>query len=299
MIELKLRTDGTLVYVEAYQDGLPEMKDEIVLTFEDIENLEDLENIVLDDGTIITVEMLNNAFEENDIEPADGPDGGTESGGISEYQDDAGETIDGLDKLNGLDPRDFQSIIVEALDADPLDEVLTEIPTIGPPEDPEIISILTLTNHKLNAGYNNSFGYYIKDENGNPVECVILWDNVKSLLEDTVEIEGYEPEDIGFFIIPDGDRFNKWLDPYTQVEFEQVDGQWTAFVDGVKVVGKDANILFDNPEFNANNYDYLVDNANKGNLNWEDIGGGDKDFNDVNITAEWAVLVDGVPQEFV
>ena len=82
MIELKLRTDGILVYVEVYQDGSLEMKDEIVLTFEDIENLEDLENIVLDDGTIITVEMLNNAFKENEIEPAAGPDSGTESGGI-------------------------------------------------------------------------------------------------------------------------------------------------------------------------------------------------------------------------
>lgn len=296
MIELKLRTNGTLVYVEVYQEGSPEMKDEIVLTFEDIENLEDLENIVLDDGTIITVEMLTEALEENEIEPAAGPNGVTEGGGIGTYNDDSGTILDGLEKLDGLDPREFQDVVTEALDADPLEEA----PETLISDDPEITSILTLTNHKLDAGYNNSFGYYIKGEGGEPVEGVILWDNVKNFLEDTVEIEGYEPEDIGFFIIPDGDRFNKWLDPYTQVEFEQVDGQWTAFVDGVKVTGKDANILFDNPEFNANNYDYLVDNGNKGNLNWEDIaGGGDKDFNDVNITAEWAVLIDGVPQEFV
>jgi len=310
MAELRVRTDGTLIIITAIGDNIPEIIDEIVLRFEDIEDLENGPDIILEDGTVVTVEELMEALATSDIEPAAGPTGTLSGGGVGEYRDDTGSIIDGTDKLDGLDPRDFLTVTVEALDADPLDDILADIPVFELPDDPEepvdpedpvITSILTLTNHKLDAGYNNSFGYYIKDEDGNPLVGMVIWDNVKNFLEDTVKIEGYSPEDIGFFIIPDGDRANKWLEAKTLIDFQNVDGQWTAFVEGVKIVGKDANILFDNPSFNEDNYNYLIDNKWPGNLNWEDIaGGGDKDFNDVNITAEWAVLIDGVPQqEFV
>ena len=76
-------------------------------------------NIVMPDGTVLNVQEFLASLGEGDVEPAAGPEGGgTGSGGVGEYRDDAGNLIDGVDKLGGLDPRDFSSITVEGLEAD-------------------------------------------------------------------------------------------------------------------------------------------------------------------------------------
>ncbi len=83
-------------------------------------------NIVMPDGTVLNVQEFLASLGEGDVEPAAGPEGGgTGSGGVGEYRDDAGNLIDGVDKLGGLDPRDFSSITVEALEAD------NPLPTAG------------------------------------------------------------------------------------------------------------------------------------------------------------------------
>jgi|GEM_PF-2970450 len=152
---------------------------------------------------------------------------------------------------------------------------------------------LHITNHdeSSSAGYNNSFGYYIKDADGNPTEGMVIWDNVKNFTDGSVTITGYTPDQVGFFIIPNGDSLNSGLAPNTAVVFTQDGlGNWQAVTTGgTPLVGQGANVLFDTGALNADELDHARDNDLPGNLNWEDIhGGGDNDYNDVNIGVAWS-----------
>ncbi|MDO9582996.1 MAG: hypothetical protein Q7J24_07780 [Desulfomicrobium sp.] len=163
----------------------------------------------------------------------------------------------------------------------------------------EVSSLLTLENHKADAGYNNSFGYYIKGDNGKPLEGVVIWDNVKNFEQGSITIKGYTPDQIGFFIIPDGDLLNASLSAATAVTFQFANDEWQAFANGAPLTGRGANVLFDVKSLNKDGLVHVVDNKDDGNLNWEDIsGGGDRDYNDVNITAHWTVTQTGTLGEF-
>ena len=79
------------------------------------------------------------------------------------------------------------------------------------------------------AGYNNSYGYYIKDGDGNPTTGEIIWANVK-VASGPVTVEGYPPEQVGFFIIPDGGGQNSGLADGEEVYFQEVSpGVWQAY----------------------------------------------------------------------
>lgn len=104
-------------------------------------------NIVMADGTVLNVQEFLASLGEGDVEPAAGPEGGgTGSGGVGEYRDDAGNLIDGVDKLGGLDPRDFSSITVEALEADDLNPLPSAGLAAGAADEDGLrISELTMT----------------------------------------------------------------------------------------------------------------------------------------------------------
>ena len=163
----------------------------------------------------------------------------------------------------------------------------------------EVSSLLSLTNYIADAGYNNSFGYYIKDADGKPLEGFVIWDNVKNFVEGSVMIKGYTPDQIGFFIIPNGDSLNAALVSDTAVTFQFVNSEWQAFANGTALKGQGAHVLFDVADLNKDQLDHVKDNNDPGNLNWEDMfRGGDKDYNDVNITAKWTVTQTGTLGEF-
>ncbi|MEQ8321211.1 MAG: LamG-like jellyroll fold domain-containing protein [Rhodospirillales bacterium] len=162
--------------------------------------------------------------------------------------------------------------------------------TIGEGVETSTTSDITITNMgQVSAGYNNSYGYYVKDEDGNPGEGMVIWTNAKEDVGDTFTIEGVDPDSIGFFIIPDGGSQNGNLDAQTPVTFTQdQNGNWQA-VDGnghaLSAAG--GSVLFNDPSLNNGDFDYTTDNSVAGNQNWEDLnGGGDNDFNDVNINVE-------------
>ncbi|MDR5886678.1 DUF5801 repeats-in-toxin domain-containing protein [Vreelandella janggokensis] len=144
------------------------------------------------------------------------------------------------------------------------------------------------------VGYNNSFGYYVKGEDGQPTTGRVIWSNVKSDVGDTQVIEGYAPDEIGYFVIPDGSRLNSELGNDTEVTFEQVDGAWVATIVGEDepLAGKDANapVLFSDPALQPDGASHVENNAEEGHLNWEDIygSGSDRDYNDVNVNVNWA-----------
>ena len=132
------RLDGSNVIFEFPNGG------KVILDFADLEG--PVPNVVLSDGTVLSVEEFlaslggqkEAALQGEGIEPAAGPAaGGATSGGVGEYGDDAGDLIDGVDKLGGLDPRDFPDIVVEPIDARD-DEEPDGVPTL--PED-ELITV--------------------------------------------------------------------------------------------------------------------------------------------------------------
>lgn len=142
------------------------------------------------------------------------------------------------------------------------------------------------------AGYNNSFGYYVMKD-GVPTVGYVVWGNVKNHNDSTLDVVGPTPDEVGFFIIPNG-AANGGIaganaDSPVKITFEALPGGgYKALLNGVELTTADGQILFDDPAYNKNGATYVQDNAYPGNLNWEDIaGGGDKDYNDVNINYTW------------
>jgi len=92
---------------------------QVVLDFTDLDYGQ-APNVIMADGSVLNMQEYLASLGEGDVEPAAGPDGGGgDGGGVGEYQDDAGNLIAGVDRLGVLDPREFTSIVVESLDADP------------------------------------------------------------------------------------------------------------------------------------------------------------------------------------
>ena len=114
--QAEVKMDGGNVIFEFANGG------QVVLNFSDIGTAQ-APNVVMPDGTILNMEEFLASLGESDVEPAAGPEGGAADGsGVGQYRDDAGNLIGSVDKLGGLDPREFTSVSVEALDADPLPE---------------------------------------------------------------------------------------------------------------------------------------------------------------------------------
>ncbi|MDP9940041.1 retention module-containing protein [Ectopseudomonas alcaliphila] len=158
---------------------------------------------------------------------------------------------------------------------------------------------LTLTYKGGDASYLNSYGYYIKGEDGKPLGGKIIWADTTGLSDgDSVTLMGLDPSQVGFFIIPNG-AANAIADG-TEVIFEPVGNQWQAFVGITPLAGAGgANVVFSDPALNPGGKQHVLDNDAPGNQNWEDVNGGssDNDYNDVNIQASWNGKVGGTVHE--
>ncbi|PZR49149.1 MAG: hemolysin-type calcium-binding protein, partial [Ectopseudomonas oleovorans] len=141
------------------------------------------------------------------------------------------------------------------------------------------------------AGYHNSYGYYSRDAEGNPSVGKVIWADVKAQATGvTFDLDGLDPSEIGFFIIPNG-AANVGLSNGAELTFQQdADGNWQALLGGVPLTGAGgANVLFDRAEFNPGG-SHLQDNAEPGNQNWEDLTDApDYDYNDVNTNVTWGM----------
>jgi len=162
----------------------------------------------------------------------------------------------------------------------------------GTPSVNDGTSGVTVTNHGGSAGYNNSYGYYVLNDAGQPVSGGIIWANANATVGQTTTIAGLDADRVGFFVIPNGSNNNPGkIQNGESVTFSQgSDGKWIATdAQGNALTGAGANVLFDKPVLNAGGFVQVIDNANPGNQNWEDLaGGGDNDFNDVNTTTTWS-----------
>ncbi|MEX2312125.1 MAG: hypothetical protein WD624_06655, partial [Rhodospirillales bacterium] len=162
--------------------------------------------------------------------------------------------------------------------------------TIGDPISVPDTTDLVITNMgQESAGYQNSYGFFIMDAEGNPTSGMVIWPDTKQDIGDTFTLEGVDPANIGFFVIPNGGSNNPGLGEQTEVTFQQdAGGNWIAVgPDGNDLSGSGDPVLFSKPTLNEGNFDYTMDNSSIGNQNWEDLaGGGDQDFNDININVQ-------------
>lgn len=128
--QAEAKVDGSNVVFEFANGG------QVVLDFSEIGDAQ-APNIVMSDGTILSVQEFLASLGEGDVEPAAGPDAGAAGGGgVGSYEDDAGDIIGGVDKLGVLNPRDFSSITVEGLEASdpaPEESALNSPPSISAP----------------------------------------------------------------------------------------------------------------------------------------------------------------------
>lgn len=153
-------------------------------------------------------------------------------------------------------------------------------------------TIISVSNEgNIDAGYDNSYGYFIKDENGEPVEGGVIWSNIKTTVGDSVSIDlgNVDPANVGFFLIPNGDDNNPNMTDGMSVTFQQdQDGKWQAVApDGSILRGTGADAFFTDTSLNSDSYDHMEDSSLAGNQNWEDlVGGGDRDYNDGNFEVQ-------------
>jgi VCBS repeat-containing protein len=153
----------------------------------------------------------------------------------------------------------------------------------------EIADNSYVTFNGSNAGYANSYGYYIKGPDGTPLTGKVIWSNVLNLSGgDVASLEGLDPAKVGFFIIPNGDA-NDGLSDGAALTFEFEGDKWHALLDGVRLEGADgANVLFSDATLNPGGA-HLQDTAESGNQNWEDqTNTSDYDYNDVSVSVTWS-----------
>ncbi|WP_236763624.1 DUF5801 repeats-in-toxin domain-containing protein [Aeromonas jandaei] len=143
-----------------------------------------------------------------------------------------------------------------------------------------------------NAGYSNSYGYYVKGDDGTPLSGKVIWANVHSQsVGSQTDISSLDPAHTGFFVIPNGGA-NPGLGDGAAVTFQFINGKWQAFVGSTALSGADgANIVFSDASLNPGG-SHLQDTGSAGNQNWEDMTlNSDYDYNDVSTTVTWGGAV--------
>jgi hypothetical protein len=206
---------------------------------------------------------------------------------------------------------------------DDVPEVLVNAPSTG------LVPTFTVEYKGGEAGYNNSFGFYVKQADGTPQAGVVLFDSVKhtdaasgsvtvtigssTYTFDVTNVgtkgyqvslpDGLSPDQIGFFLIPNGDNKNATLDDRTPVTFEKVGSEWVAKAGSTVLNGDGAKVYFSDQALNTDGQSHVqatpsgtsAGQTSKGNFNWEDLeiitSSSDKYYDDVNLTIQWS----GVP----
>ncbi len=274
-------------------------------TIGDVDGLDDIKSITVADTTF-------NAVESNNFADIVGKNVHTTYGDvtIASYDGNGQFTytytltnpVNNVSPVNGETGKDSFTVsvsdgTVSSTDATVTIDITDDVPSVSASGTLPTSFELAITNYDASsvAGYNSSFGYYVKGVNGEPTTGVVIWDGVHGTnAVASMTISGYTPDQIGFFIIPNGDNTNSALNNGSNVSFIQVNGEWQATLDGNTPLSSAAgHVLFDNTALNydasSGAYTYVVNNNLPGNLNWEDTaGGGDGDHNDVNIDAIWA-----------
>jgi Ca2+-binding RTX toxin-like protein len=144
------------------------------------------------------------------------------------------------------------------------------------------------------AGYHNTLGFYLADADGIPIDGAIINLDVKDFHDKNTVIDLSDHQgavQLGFFIVPDGANSSTHLTDGSPVDFILEDGLWQI---EWGPNGETAVAFYSDSTLNPDGFTYMTDNNVEGSLNWEDLlGGGDNDYNDVNMNA----VVRAIPSE--
>ncbi|ARJ67778.1 hypothetical protein WV31_20015 [Magnetospirillum sp. ME-1] len=178
------------------------------------------------------------------------------------------------------------------LDVDAVADRASVSVAIGAPvETPNGSFTVTNLDSTASAGYHNTYGYYVMDDNGNPTSGGVIWSDVHASPSASVTVNGVDPDRVGFFLIPDGGSQNPGLANGAALTFSKDSaGNWQASDSAGHVLnGAGTKVLFDKSALNSDRLVHSEDtSAVSGNQNWEDLnGGGDRDYNDVNMNVSW------------
>ncbi|SDG56426.1 type I secretion C-terminal target domain-containing protein [Roseospirillum parvum] len=243
----------------------------------------------LADGAVITIDDVIAAipgFDADAVATAAGGGAGGGGGGAAFAAFDPGALGDGLEQLDLLDNLDLAFTPPQNVDEEvtPTGDAEVEDLTDAPESTTQL---LTVTNFDGEAGYHNTFGYYVKDADGNPTSGQIIWaDASNDNFGAVFQLAGYSQDQIGFFIIPDGERKNSRNDDLVdgaRIEFVEMDGRFVATLNGEPLDGFDRRnmagegttypfVLFDNPGLNEG-YEFRVGGGTDYN-NDDQVGGG-------------------------
>lgn len=161
---------------------------------------------------------------------------------------------------------------------------------------------IDVTMEGTEAGFENSFGYFTKDSEGN-VNAEVIWGNVKDHLPNSEAGNSFSldlghcddcVDTLGFFIIPDGgnDGFVSGESIAIDLNTQQATSSNNSdhpFLLGVQdLVGSNGNLTLDVSGINNFN-----PGTELGNQFWNDNPGGDGDFDDVVTTVE----IDDQPEQ--
>ena len=146
------------------------------------------------------------------------------------------------------------------------------------------------------AGFDNTLGYVILDDMGNPTTGQIMFASSDASAGDMfmTDLVGVTEDQVAFFLIPDGNDLNGGLANGDEITFAlNLDGEWAAFKDGAELSGANEPAFFWSPEVDLSGLN--PDNVNHVQeimmaFGWEDLPAGqsDDDFNDAiwNFTLE-------------
>lgn len=176
--------------------------------------------------------------------------------GTSEGFDDTISGNDGNDALYGMQGED---IVDGGADNDVIDGGSSDDIVIGGTGQDwimggtdtggiQISESMDVTLVGSDAGYDNSFGYFVAGDDGEPETGSVIWSNVNATEEGathSIVLDGIDSGNVGFFIIPDGADHNTSLTDGTAVTFTRNDdGSIVAVADGEALEGQGAAAFF-------------------------------------------------------
>ncbi|PCJ82089.1 MAG: hypothetical protein COA52_20380, partial [Hyphomicrobiales bacterium] len=150
-------------------------------------------------------------------------------------------------------------------------------------------AVVDVTFQSEAAGFDNSFGVFHVNEQGEPVAGKILWSSANDQTTGemaSAAFPGVDPDNIGYFLIPDGDAHNEIFNGM-DVSFQQdANGNWQAVAgDGNPLVGEGAPIFFSGDgSLNSDGQVHVVEE--NGMLRFEDLPGigSDNNYSDLVIS---------------
>jgi T1SS-143 domain-containing protein len=162
----------------------------------------------------------------------------------------------------------------------------------------DVHNTLDATFLSSSAGYNNTIGYYVKGEDGEPTVGKVLWANANNTARgdtDSIELDGFDADLVGYFLIPDGSRLNHGLSDGDPVTFGQNNqGEWVVEHNGNALNGQGFDAYYSDQALNPDGLDHVEEFRQNGVdvQGFEDLPNlGDNDFNDVMFSTEEELIV--------